>query len=374
MRNRRPLRLAAISAAASGVILGTLFFATVLFVSQTDLAERREELVTSLDAFLLDPAEAFDAEEFREAHPTYTVAVFRGASPENSGPLHLRPVDGFVESGAVLLYGRRFQGSTIVVASDLSELRRNLRTLAVSLGALWLPLTLFVGGATYAGALAMFRPLSRLTAQAQAAAGTPLGERLRTEDRAEFGEFAEALNGMLERIESEVRRGDRFAADASHELRTPLATLRTRIDTALLRPRTPDEYIEILGRARGEIDRLTDITRALLRSARGENGNVAPMELRPIVAELIEIWRERFVGKGVRLEVRLQDARAAIAAQEIRIVLDNLLDNALRFAPESSEVLVTLQQAAGGIELIVRDEGSGIPSDLGDRVFDRLVR
>src|SRR6202000_1883832 len=109
---------------------------------------------------------------------------------------------------------------------------------------------------TWAAAGAVFRPLKRLTAQASAMAGFDLSARLKTEDRAEFGEFSSALNGMLDRIEEEVTRGDRFAADAAHELRTPLAILRTRIETALLNPRTNEEYVETLVKARSEILRL----------------------------------------------------------------------------------------------------------------------
>ncbi|CAN5393755.1 hypothetical protein BH11ARM2_BH11ARM2_10440 [soil metagenome] len=366
MRISHRLRLAGVSTAASGIVLAVLFGATLISIRAHEFAQRGEELKTALDAFTLDPQEPFDLHEFQEAHPNFSCAVFNEKRS--------LPVEGMIQPDGRLMYGKRFQGSTIVVGADERETERGLRLIGVVLLVLWAPLTLLVGVATYFAARSVFRPLERLTAQATQAAGSHLGERLLTDDRAEFGEFAAALNGMLARIEEEVRRGDRFAADAAHELRTPLAILRTRIDTALLNPRSPGEYEETLRRALNEIVRLTDVTQALLKTARGEIDEAGPLALQPLVRAEGENWQERFSERGVALEVVAEDAHARITLEEGRMVLDNLLDNALRFAPGGSRVLLSLAKRGDGVEISVIDYGPGISEALGDRVFDRLIR
>lgn len=374
MRIRLPLRLTLVATSASGLILAVLFTATIIGVRSTTFAERRNELTTAVDAFLLDPNEPFDLEEFHEAHPTFTAGVFGGPTPRITGSLPIRPVNGLVRTQDALMYGRRFQGRQIVAVLDWSEPEKGIQSLALVLAILWAPLTLLIAAVTYLSARAMFRPLERLTAQAATSAGSELGDRLSTEDEAEFGEFAHALNGMLDRIESEVRRGDRFATDAAHELRTPLAILRTRIDTALLNVRTPEEYMEVLHRARAEIVRLTDVAQALLRTTRGEAAAAPPLPLAPIVSGIVDVWQDRFADRTIRLWVQSEERSASITAEELRIALDNLLDNALRFAPPGSEVLVRLGRSDSEVEISVEDSGDGFSEELGGRAFDRLVR
>lgn len=330
--------------------------------------------MSALNSLTIDENEPFDVDEFDQAHPELSVAVFEASKPKSVGAFNLRPVVGFLKGKNRLIYGKKFRDETIVVAADWRETEAQLKVLAFVLAGLWLPLTLVIGVATWIAARIVFRPLHRLTAQASTAAGSDLGERLDTDDRAEFGEFAHALNGMLDRIEIAVRRGDRFAADAAHELRTPLAILRTRLETALLNPRTTAEYEQTLRRAVLEVGRLTDITQSLLQTARGEVAEVDPIELGPPVQDAISAHEEAFAKRTVRLETALSPLKAAVSAEEIRIVTDNLLDNALRFAPEGSAVRVSLSRHEAFVELSVQDSGPGFPAEMGDRAFDRLVR
>lgn len=359
-----------------GALLFVLFAGIVVVAQQTLLSNRRAELATALNTFTLDPTESFDLREFKEAYPELSCAIFEkgGRKVGSIGSLRLPPTIGVGDKTGFMTYGKEFQGRWIVAGTRLKDIRRSTRLLTLVLGGLLPLLTLLVGFSTWLTARAVFRPLERLTSQAAEAAGSDLSERLATDDRFEFGEFARELNGMLNRIESEVERSDRFAADAAHELRTPLAILRTRLETALLNPRSREEYVEVLRGALSEIGRLTDVTQALLSTARGTPSAAAPLAIGPVVNEAINHWDEDFRKRDLLIVSDVESVSALVQRDELRIVLDNLLENAMRFAPPGSEVTVRAASQGEFACLEVVDHGPGISAELGDRAFDRLVR
>ena len=317
-----------------------------------------------------------EVEEFEESHPELGFAVFEvtGKLKDQHGSFHLTSHVGFDHDEDTYSYGVRRNDEVVVVGGDWRSVKLGVKQLAGVLAILWLPLTVLVGLVTWLAARSVFEPLSRLTEQASAISGSQLGDRLDTTDQAEFGEFAESLNRMLARIEETVKREDQFASDAAHELRTPLAILQTRIETTLLKARTEQEYVESHRSLLVELDRLTRIVEALLRTARSAPHEVPSIDLEPIVHASISRWQDRFVNHKVFLDVQTAPINAKITGDELGVVLDNLLDNALRFSPNDSTVKVHLTSIQGRVSLTVQDEGPGIPVELGETVFNRFVR
>ena len=355
-----------------------LFAGIVLFARDDASKVKRTELDAVLRSFTPPSDAEFDLQEFHGAHPELSASVFDAEGHRLGATGRVPPtwVQGFkIERGALLL-GRRFRGKDVVLSLDYRETRRGLATLEGVLLLLWVALTLLVGTIAWASAQAVFRPLGRLSAQALAMGGKDLSERLVTGDRAEFGAFARDLNAMLDRVEETVRRGERFAADAAHELRTPLAILRTRMETALLLPREREGYEETLRRSVDEIGRLTAITESLLRSARGEAIMASPIALLPLLHEIQTSWADRFAATNLALVVEAVSIDGTILPEEFRVVLDNLLANALRYAPPRSTVRIRLESEpdGSGSRLVVQDSGPGIPTELRGRIFDRFVR
>jgi len=369
-------RLALVSATTTGLVLFALFTSIVFFARRDVLTDKRAELVAVMQSFTPPTDSSFDIDEFHSAHPELSATLFdaKGRRLGSVGRMPPRYRLGFHERDRQLTLGRPYKGQYVAMSMGLRETDRGLRALVMGLVAAWFPLTLIVGIIAWASAHSVFRPLERLSAQALAMGGKNLSERLVTPDSAEFGAFARDLNQMLDRVEETVRREERFSADAAHELRTPLAILRTRLETTLLQPRSQAQYEATLRRSVEEIGRLTAITEALLRSARGEAVPAPGLDLEPLVREAVERWTERFTVRNVRLESETVAVAAPILPDEARVVLDNLLDNALRYAPEETSVRVRLSSVEGTARLTVRDEGPGVPPELGDRIFDRLVR
>ena len=369
-------RLALVSAATTGLVLLALFASIVFFARRDVLSDKKTELAAVMQSFTPPSDLAFDIDEYHSAHPELSASLFdaKGNRIGKTGPIPPPYQPGFHERDRHLTLGRPFKGQFVAMSMGLRETERGLRALTMGLVAAWFPLTLIVGVIAWASAHSVFRPLERLSAQALAMSGKNLSERLDTPDSAEFGAFARDLNQMLDRVEETVRRGERFSADAAHELRTPLAILRTRLETTLLQSRSQEQYEATLRRSVEEIDRLTAITEALLRSARGESVAAPDLALEPLVREATDRWTDRFAARNVRLEAKVAAIAAPILPDETRVVLDNLLDNALRYAPEGTSVIVRLSPTEREVRLTVRDEGPGVPPDLGERIFDRFVR
>jgi len=374
-------RLTLITTAATGVMFAAMFAGMAEVERESTLNERKYYVTEALKNFTPAEDPKFDLREFTEAHPELAVATFdaNGVLDGRAGPFALTQHVGILEDGNHLSYGEDFKGQTIVIGIDLADTFRGLTNLDRILILMWFPLTMSVWLIVGYTARAVFRPLERLTAQAVEMSGNDLADRLDTADQAEFGAFALQLNAMLERIQSTVKRGEQFSQDAAHELRTPLAILRTRLETALLQPRTPAEYQETLARAVKDIERLTNLSESLLRSARGEAAPAPPADLISYLDLAPDRWRPRFFSKSVDLvfdpgSTATNRPRSKILPDELAIVIDNLLDNALRYSPPASMVTIRLAREGNLASVTVRDQGMGVPPDLGDRIFDRLVR
>jgi two-component system OmpR family sensor kinase len=229
-----------------------------------------------------------------------------------------------------------------------------------------------------AGAL---RPIDKIVAMARRIGDATLGERLpHPGTRDEVGRLVTTLNEMLGRIERSVEPQRRFTADASHELRSPLSRLRAELDVALLRPRAAAEYEAVIRSSLDEVERLSRLTEALLTLARLDTGEdrdavSAPVALAPVVDEELR----RLAPDAARRRVRIAHEPAPIAAVNVsptalRLVVANLLDNAVKFSAPGGQVTVTSLRRDGHVLLTVSDTGPGIPPEERSRLFERFYR
>ena len=374
MRTHRS-RLALASASATGILLAIVFISVVVAARDSAVAQRRSELEGALNALAGDP-DRLEVDEFRESHPEMSMAVFddSGHVVATLGHVPLTARVGFHKTEASLTLGRRRGTTFVVVGADWRAAEHGLQRLSLYLGLLWLPLTCLCGGVTWLSARAVFRPLDRLSSQADAIGRSNLKDRLETEDHAEFGAFALQLNRMLDRIEASVEREEQFASDAAHELRTPLAIVRVRLESTLMRRRPSSEYVDAQREALSELERLSRVVESLLQSTRADAAGDGVANVRDATLRAAARWQDRFIAAGVQLQVEADDATAKIGEDALGIVLDNLLDNALRFSPTESTVSVWARSDGNRVELGVSDEGPGIDPTIGDHVFDRFVR
>ena len=221
------------------------------------------------------------------------------------------------------------------------------------------------------------RPLGRVVDDARRLSVDGLGRRLEEPPPgSELSELVRLLNVMLARLEENVARLQRFAADASHELRTPLARIRGEAEVAL-RAGDPGVARDALGSVVEEVDGLRRLIDGLLQLARGDEApiGVEVFDLAPLVGQLAEEARLLGEPAGLTVEDQLPSAGAPVRGSKdlVASAVWNLLGNALRHVPRGGRVQVRLH-TDGLARVEVRDDGPGIAPQLEGRLFQAFMR
>ena len=212
------------------------------------------------------------------------------------------------------------------------------------------------------------RPLARLRAGAARVSGTgDLSVRLADDEGpVEVRSLAHDLNEMLRRLQASTAATRRFAADAGHELRTPLTGLRANLDALARNPDLPPEQrAALLGEMTSEQERMVHLLEGLQALARGEAAEALPredVELADLVDAAVFSARRRH--PGVRYELGEADGDAVVHGwgDGLRLLVDNLLDNAAVHGRPDGEVRVSLLRDDGAAVLEVDDDGPGVPA------------
>lgn len=268
----------------------------------------------------------------------------------------------------------------VQVAGSLDDVQRVLYAAAVLFAVMSALLLLSVGAAGALLTRRVFRAIDDVVQKAHRIGEEDLSQRLPhpgTTD--EIGRLVDTLNEMLGRIEHGFDVQRRFTADASHELRSPLSRLRTELELALRRPRETGAYVETLRSGLEEVERLTLLVEELLALARidagQERGNAERIVLNTLVEDAISRMKPIGDARGVRLEIETsRQVCAKVAPGSAGLVLDNLLDNAIKFSPLGAQV--TVEVMVEGTDAVIRviDGGPGIRRDELERVFERFYR
>ena len=263
-----------------------------------------------------------------------------------------------------------------VQASLVEESVSGLRNLLL----LMVPVVLIlcVGGGYLLAGRAL-RPIESLHAELEAIGPTNLSSRLTVPPVAdEVGRLTAEINSLLERLARASATERRFASDAAHELRTPLSVLRTGLEVALARDRTPDENRAALGAAHREALSLCRIADELLMLSR-LNGEVMVdrqrINLRALLSEIAATVGPLAQAREIKLTVDAhEDVFVNGNTGHLRRLIINLLDNALKFTPAGGSIDVGLKSDANRAILRVADTGEGIhPAEL-PHIFDRFFR
>ncbi len=218
------------------------------------------------------------------------------------------------------------------------------------------------------------RPLEGLELAAADAGAGDLGARAQVPDGPpEIRKLTLEFNDMVARVEGLVAAQKEFVADASHELRTPLTALRLRLEN--LERHVGDGGRDSLDAAEAEVARLSVLVDELLALARADAGTApaSTVDLAAVARDRLDALRPG--ADAVRLElVAKEPVTARAGADRVAQVIDNLVSNGLRHAPESSRVVVSVVRSGGFAEVRVLDEGPGMTAEQKARAFDRFWR
>jgi two-component system, OmpR family, sensor kinase len=265
-------------------------------------------------------------------------------------------------------------GGAVRVTQSVDAIDRRVRRDVLGLAGIGaIALVLGLGFAwVLAGTLA--RPLQRLAVAARRVEAGDLEARAEPEGSTEHREVAHAFNDMTERLSQVLEAQRQFVANASHQLRTPLTGLRLRLEAAALK--AGPELAEELEAAEREVERLARLLTALLTLAREGDRPTSPAatSLRDAAEGARERWADRAEQTGHRLAVDCRHEAAVRASEEdLAIVLDNLIENALKYSPGGT-VTVECGKDDDDVYLAVLDEGPGLEHGEEQLVFERFAR
>ena len=223
-------------------------------------------------------------------------------------------------------------------------------------------------------------PVTAVASTAQRITGSNLSLRIATRGaRDELDFLIETFNRMIERLERSFQQIRQFSTDVSHELRTPITAIRGQLEVALFTAETTEQYRDAVLNSLQDVERLSQIVRALLLLSQAESGQVAlqkaPLDLAAVARDIVDQFQIPADAAGVTLQARLP-AETVVEADRIQIerMISNLLSNALKFTPEGGEVRVVLEPRSGRVALVVEDTGCGIPAEHLPHIFDRFYR
>lgn len=280
--------------------------------------------------------------------------------------------------------GRRFLGATLAVlgvaimmiaiaAQTMFINNHDLRLL------MWVLIPAVLGAAMVAMLLArpVARDAKRICDAAMRVADGDLSARTGVQRNDELGEAAEMFDVMVDRLDAIEYERSLMLSSISHDLRTPLAALRAAVE-AIRDGVAPDPDMYLTGMER-QVRALTSLVDDLQLHTRLVSGTLQldtiRLDLNELADEAMETLRPLAEPRGIKL---LLEAETRVMAEadgsQLARVIRNLLDNAIRHAPNDSVVLVQITEASGQAIMRVIDEGSGFPDEFRARAFEPFTR
>ena len=276
-------------------------------------------------------------------------------------------------------------GTVLAVAARSDGRDEALRELLVQLvlaGLATLVVTAIVGDRL---AKASLQPVERYRRQAADITAGASGIRLDVpaERDDEITRLGNTLNEMLDALEESLARERRFVDDASHELRTPLTLLRTRVELALRRARTADQYEHVLIELGTDVDRLSKLAEQLLavgttRSAARETSDGAGSDLAALTLDVAERRRtlaapgSPYAPSGALGIAAEGPVRVGVSRQRLEQLVSNLLDNAALHGRPPVAIVVGRTDRTG--RLVVTDAGDGMDDAMLAAAPERFAR
>lgn len=223
------------------------------------------------------------------------------------------------------------------------------------------------------------RPLTRLRERIETRREADLSPISAGRVPEELQPLTEAFNSMLGRMQHNMEAQRRFISDAAHQMRTPLTGLKMQAQLAM-REEDPGQLRQALQHIASSVDRASHLVNQMLAMARAESSEhsetpLAPLDLDLLLRETVEAWVTRALVRRIDLGYEPSGPVHILGnAFLLRELINNLLDNALRYTHEGGRVTARVVEQQGFVLLEVEDNGIGLSEEEAHKVFDRFYR
>jgi two-component system, OmpR family, sensor histidine kinase ChvG len=197
--------------------------------------------------------------------------------------------------------------------------------------------------------------------------------------RDEIGHLSGSLRDMTDALYTRIEAIERFAADVAHELKNPLTSLRSAVETLPL-AKSDESRSRLLSVIQHDVKRLdrliSDISEASRLDAEMQRHEAQPVNLAKLLTTVVDVANERH-DDGVTVTLNFEGGRPsafAVLGNDSRLgqVIDNLIDNARSFSPSGGTVRVACRRVKGEIEIVIDDDGPGVPDEAIEKIFERF--
>jgi len=362
---RRRITLATIAVALAGIVVFGVPLAIVARRVVRDTTLRRLDREADAIAFAID-------DDIEARRPIDPAAVQRAIRPDRrvvvTDPAGRRTVAGEVEGRTITAVVHASRGTTVRISAPARQTDQK------TVGAIALVVGLGAAGVAVAFALAVFvasrlaRPLSGLAEVSDRLGGGDFSARAEACGIPEPDAVAAALNATARRLEDLLEAERAFSANASHQLRTPLTALRIHIEelTGSADEQTRQDALLALA----EADRLEATIEDLLTFARrGRPGPQEDLDVGSLLRAHKRAWDRLAAAHGRRVVLDGDSCRVRASATSLGQSLDALVDNAIRHG--DGAVTITARERGRYTEILVADEGPGVPQGSEESIFER---
>jgi len=270
-------------------------------------------------------------------------------------------------------------GTRVIQVAQKLDTRRD-RAISLAMHSLWpsIPVSLLLFAAAWWVVSAALAPLNRIGRDLATRNADSLDPVDAKGVPKEVSLLVAELNSLLARMALALHAQQRFVADAAHELRSPLTALKLQVQT-LARAKDETARAQAITRLQGGVDRASRLVEQLLALARqdplSEAAEMSPISLPACIEQAAGDVAPIALARHVQLEYGTwMHAEIMGDAEGVRILVRNLLDNAVRYSPEHGRVRIDLVADGPALRLTVQDSGSGVPEENRARIFDRFYR
>ncbi|HYO88664.1 MAG TPA: HAMP domain-containing sensor histidine kinase [Candidatus Limnocylindrales bacterium] len=267
----------------------------------------------------------------------------------------------------------------LIVSAPMTRAYEEVRAQWLALLAVALPVIVLVAAASLWVGQSIVRPLSQLEESALKMASGRLDTRITINASHEIGALADAFNIMAERVEALVGQQRSFVSNAAHELRRPLMAMRLRLEGLEGSTLSPEERTVYLRELTAETTRMAGLVSSLLTLARLDERHRSdvpePFDTVALLQDSARQWRIQTQRAGLEFRAALPAdlPPLPLSAEELHIILDNLLNNAVKYTAHGS-VSLTVQANAHNLIIEVSDTGEGFDAVEQARLFERFFR
>lgn len=295
-------------------------------------------------------------------------------APGTSAVIRTAPLNPADDADLTVAMTVRAGGFTVYAITSPQQAENSTHLLIALLAVVLVLLVVVAGAVGWLLVGRALRPVEAIRAEVADITTRHLHRRVPEPGRAdEIGRLAATMNETLARLETATERQRQFVSDASHELRSPLAALLAQLDVARAHPEVA-EWPAVAGSVAAEGRRLSRIVDDLLLLARSDEGELAPRRETVDLDDLVlEEGRRLRAQRQVAVDLRAVGAGRVVGdAEQLSRVVRNLADNAERHARSTVTFAVTPHD--GTVQVVVADDGPGIPPAQRARVFERFAR